>query len=627
MWSDNETNRDFLNFRIIAKTAAEMISQANGQPLSIGISGGWGVGKSSMMKLIQEELPKDKTFIFVDFNAWLYQGYDDARAALIEVIIRKLQEHAEAAEGDKTSIEKFKDLLSKVNWLRTATLAGGAAGVAGIAMGALPAVSLAALVGSLPALIKAATGEGVNDSLDSAEKVGGMVSAIGSGLADYAKGVIKDTPQISPPKQIQDLRDHFVSLLSEMKVSLVVLIDDLDRCLPETAISTLEAIRLFLFLENTAFVIAADDKMIRHAVQAHFKDIALDDDLVTNYFDKLIQIPLRVPALGTLEVKAYLMLLFIENSPHFSTAKKDEILTNVSKRLTETWKGQPFNREFMRSLVEGAPSEVIAQIDLADRLAPLMASSTKISGNPRLIKRFLNTLSIRLTTAKAQSVDIDAAVLAKLLLFERCSSSSQYGYLLKKIGDTKDGKPAFLSAYEAIARQDTSKLDLPSDFKSDFIADWLALEPELSGVDMRSALYISREHMPVLLKDERLSAEGAEILDLMMNDKSLPNKAEEKMSALPKWELDLMLEKFLAHVRQEQKFTVNNMKAGLTISKTNNDLAVTFKNYLLQLPPVQVKPAFVANLSSTSWKEEIFSRWLGNPNVSQSIKNAIGALA
>ena len=52
MWSDNETNRDFLNFRCVADTAAEMVVQANGQPLSLGVSGDWGVGKSSMLKLI-----------------------------------------------------------------------------------------------------------------------------------------------------------------------------------------------------------------------------------------------------------------------------------------------------------------------------------------------------------------------------------------------------------------------------------------------------------------------------------------------------------------------------------------------------------------------------------------------
>lgn len=86
MWSDNETSTDFLNFRTVADTAAEMIYRAGGKPLSMGISGGWGVGKSSMVKLIRESLAErfGEKFVFVEYNAWLYQGYDDAKAALLD---------------------------------------------------------------------------------------------------------------------------------------------------------------------------------------------------------------------------------------------------------------------------------------------------------------------------------------------------------------------------------------------------------------------------------------------------------------------------------------------------------------------------------------------------------------
>ncbi|MGA1987370.1 MAG: P-loop NTPase fold protein [Candidatus Sulfotelmatobacter sp.] len=92
MWPDNETDRDFLNFTGISETVAEIIVQADGRPISIGISGAWGVGKSSMIKLVrrsvaQREKEGEREFVFVEFNAWLYQGYDDARAALMEVII------------------------------------------------------------------------------------------------------------------------------------------------------------------------------------------------------------------------------------------------------------------------------------------------------------------------------------------------------------------------------------------------------------------------------------------------------------------------------------------------------------------------------------------------------------
>ena len=126
MWSDNETNRDFLNFRCVADTAAEMIVQAAGQPLSMGVSGGWGVGKSSMLRLISDSLKDrgDNRYLFVEFNAWLYQGFDDARAALMEVIARQLIEHGKTTSS---GLEKAQLLLSRVNWLRVAGLVAGSA--------------------------------------------------------------------------------------------------------------------------------------------------------------------------------------------------------------------------------------------------------------------------------------------------------------------------------------------------------------------------------------------------------------------------------------------------------------------------------------------------------------------
>src|SRR6202008_4831902 len=138
------------------------------------------------------------------------------------------------------------------------------------------------------------------------EKLGGDAKKVAEDAASAVGGLLNPKADASPPREIQALRDTFEETLREMDVTLVVLIDDLDRCLPETTISTLEAIRLFLFLENTAFVVAADDQMIKHAVRRHFEGIT-DDDLVTNYFDKLIQVPIRVPQLGTQEVRAYMM--------------------------------------------------------------------------------------------------------------------------------------------------------------------------------------------------------------------------------------------------------------------------------------------------------------------------------
>ena len=328
MWPDNETERDFLNFSGVADTVAEIVLQAEGRPISIGVSGAWGVGKSSMIKLIGAALAnrqesQSREFIFVEFNAWLYQGYDDARAALLEVIASKL---VDEAERRKSGIDKAKELLGRVNWLRVATLA--ARTVTPMALG-LPPIGL------------------VNEAVQIGRQVWGGQSG-GQLGSDESSDMLKPQRDSSPPQEIHAIRKCFEQTLSEMDVTLVVLIDDLDRCLPPTTISTLEAIRLFLFLQNTAFVIAADDTMIKHSVRQHFNGV--DETLVTNYFDKLIQVPIRVPLLGTQEVRAYMMLLFVENSS-LSIPDKEDIRRKVCTQLAQTWRGQRVDRAFMQ---EGA---------------------------------------------------------------------------------------------------------------------------------------------------------------------------------------------------------------------------------------------------------------------------------
>src|SRR5690606_6166131 len=211
---------------------------------------------------------------------------------------------------------------------------------------------------------------------------------------DAFGGLLKPKPELSPPREIHAIRESFEQTLKEIGITLVVLIDDLDRCLPATTISTLEAIRLFLFLDHTAFVIAADNAMIKHAVRQHFGGV--DDELVTNYFDKLVQIPIRVPPLGTQEVRAYMLLLFVENSTLGAEAK-ETIRKKVCARLAETWRGKRVDRAFIESIHSDLPTELVGRFDTADRLAPLMTTASQISGNPRLIKRFLNALAIRMT--------------------------------------------------------------------------------------------------------------------------------------------------------------------------------------------------------------------------------------
>ena len=615
MWSDNETNRDFLNFRCVADTAAEMIVQANGQPLSMGVSGGWGVGKSSMLKLISDSLEErgDDRYLFVEFNAWLYQGYDDARAALMEVIARRLIEHGDKSD---TGLAKAKELLGRVNWLRLGGLTVGSA--LSVAAG-LPPVGLLGAAWSAGKDLADSNIE--KEEVEAAEKAGKVVAS------DVGK-LITPLAESSPPRQIQDLRKHFEETLSELSVTIVVFIDDLDRCLPSTAIATLEAIRLFLFLPHTAFIIAADDRMIREAVRVHFQGANLDHDLVTSYFDKLVQVPLRVPPLGTQEVRAYLMMLFVENSDIDS--EKCEILREqVCQRLSDSWKGYRVDLRFVLGLMEDCPEALRANLELADRLAPLMTTARQIAGNPRLIKRFLNTLGIRLAIARSQHVALDEGALAKMLLFERCASEDAYSELISAINDGDEGKPVFLADWEEQARAGEEIEKLPGAWTSTFIREWLALPPAFSEMDLRAVVYVSREHLPIITSADQLSSEAAGILEALLGLAGSPSTVlKDQLRSLPGREVTLITERLMVRARQEQEWGTPPVLWGLlTVIEADPEQISTLTPFLESIPTARLRPDIVPVFSDREWARPALVKWSCDEETPQPVKTAIEMIA
>jgi predicted KAP-like P-loop ATPase len=218
MWADNETERDFLNFSGVAETVAEIIVQAKGRPISIGVSGAWGIGKSSMIKLARSAIAARendggaKKYVFVEFNAWLYQGYDDARAALMDVIADKLEKEAHTRQ---TGLDKVASLIKRIRWLRAAKLTATSAVMLHFG---IPPVGPAAEVIDLG---KKMWNEGIGkDTFEDAKKAAADASKDVSGL-------LKPKEDTSPPREIQALRDAFEQTLEELGITLIVLIDDL----------------------------------------------------------------------------------------------------------------------------------------------------------------------------------------------------------------------------------------------------------------------------------------------------------------------------------------------------------------------------------------------------------------
>lgn len=614
MWNDVETTQDLLNFKVVADTAAQMIKDGNGQPVSIGVSGSWGVGKSSLVQMIGESLKSldgGKNYIFINFNAWLYQGYDDARMALLQKVADKIMEESESR---KTCVDKAKEFIKRINWLRTAKF------MAPVATGIITGGAVAGPVGSFIGAVSGLLGQSGMPSQEDLSKIKESYNQVAPDL----QKLLNDKEEKSVPKEIAALRSLFQELLEKLELTLIVLVDDLDRCLPNTAISTLEAMRLLLFIPQTAFIIAADEQMIRNAVRSHFGNIDLSDELVTSYFDKLIQIPLRVPRLGANEVKGYLILLLADLAQRrgqITQEEKDQGHDAIVSAIKKSWAGG-LTKKVIEDAYGDASSKLAIQIDLADQLANIMATSDHIAGNPRLIKRFLNNLIIRESVAKAQEMSVSFEELVKLQLFERCAPAAAFEYLAKQVGDSEDGKPNFLQELEEKVAK-AEELTFPHDsWKAPFISDWLKLNPPLSEIDLRPLLYLSRDKAISLASFDELSPDGREMLSALCEAKGLLQPLITNIKQIGAIESEKILTRMKRRARNQQWESAVIVQA-LHLPKAFPELAASFIAMLDEIPAGKRPAPLIPQLRSETWAKELLARWEQDDSSPAPVKKAI----
>jgi len=580
-----------------------------------------------MMKLLRTSLEarEDVDIRFVEFNAWLYQSYDDARAALMETITATVVEQAVEKKDtlSATARKRAASLFGRVKKLRLLGIAGSALFDYMTQGQITPWVA-----GGMATMGGLFDGNVTGDDLKKVKEL--AVDGVKKGdqflgeKKPEEKAEAEPAEMETPRKAIQAFRDDLEATLAELNITLVVLIDDLDRCLPKTAIATLEAMRLFLFLKHTAFVIAADEGMIRQAVRTHFDDVALNDDLVTNYFDKLIQLPIRVPPLGTHEVRAYLMMLFIDDEASLDAGQKEAIRVAACLRLGETWKGERVDKVFVSSLVPNCPSGLLNRLALAERIAPILTTSPNVRGNPRLIKRFLNTLSMRTSMARIQKVTVDEEVLVKLLLFERCGDKDAYAEMLRAVNESEDGHPDFLADMEARSRGDETKPPLEKSWNDAFHSNWLSLDPALAGRDLRGALYVGRESHPIISRADELSSDALEVLDMLLRMNSSSTTVDAEVARLTNPEIGRITDKILSKAKQETAWgTPAILNAMQSLAGASPSAEASVVAFLSEIPSSQIKASIVPRINQTDWGKDVLTGFLSRGDLTPQTRRAI----
>lgn len=397
MWPDKEAEIDYLNFGYMVDMVVDIATNRELSPSTIGLYGDWGSGKSSLMKLAQKKIEEKNTEIgdkkdsiktlCIEFNGWLFEGYEDTKTSLCGVILDALADEKrfskEITDYAKTLIKKidFNKILGKgIKYGLDFFLTGG--------IGTLTDLTLSSVLST----IKTNVGETQAKDLEEI-------------LNKFKKNDKTRT-------EIKNFREEFKQLLEKSKVeNVVVFIDELDRCLPDTVLEVFEAMRLFLFVEGMSFVIGADERLIQYSIKSKYKEVPGNNlDIGKEYLEKVIQYPLYIPQLTRAEVNQYLACLLLRE-----TLTKDQFKEILSIIYTLD-PDQDFSMEQISDKASDIAESCKKDMALARQISSVLAPS--INGNPRQCKRFLNTLYMRLKLAKARNVALDKNILAKLMLAE-----------------------------------------------------------------------------------------------------------------------------------------------------------------------------------------------------------------
>lgn len=440
--------------------------------------------------------------------------------------------------------ERAKGLLARVNKLRLlGLLAEGGAALMGMPTFGATAKAVEAGGRLLEGKEVDADGQAVSDAV--------------AELKGKASGMLGPAVTKEPPEEIGAFRKEFGEVLEGLDRTLVVFIDNLDRCLPANAIQTLEAIRLFLFLPRTAFVIAADEDMVRHAVAQHFHNPG--ERHVTDYLDKLIQMPVYVPRAGVLEIRAYLVMLQAVQAG-VAPDKLDLLRSRLIGQLQRSWTEDPLltTDEILAIVERAGDSELRGAIEMADRIAPMLALSMRVNGNPRIVKRLMNVVRMRTSIARKRNMPLDEGIIAKLALFERCTDSEATQALHHAINAAGNGKPDLLTKMER-AGADLEKL-CPKEWQKYLavLEDWVRLEPSLGGVDLRPAVYLARETVPLRIGSGTLSPAARQAVGELLATSTLASTAaRDAMQRVDPSEHMGMMDALIAEIRKNSDWTRN----------------------------------------------------------------------
>ena len=231
-------------------------------PITIGLQGEWGTGKTSLMGLMREILDReDLATSWV--NTWEYSmfvGSNETTPKVLQGMLEKLEENC-AKNGNWDIGEKGTQAIKTVG----------------------------RFLGNVASqVVKKQTGVNVKEAYqgENGYSLQSEVALIKSEIYSVIKQLV-DSPG-NPYKKV------------------VFFVDDLDRINPSDAVEVLEALKNIFDLPNCIYVLAIDYDVVVKGLESKFgKKTNQNEREFRSFFDKIIQVPFSMPT-GTYNINNFL---------------------------------------------------------------------------------------------------------------------------------------------------------------------------------------------------------------------------------------------------------------------------------------------------------------------------------
>ena len=260
--------------------------ESSSTPMTIGIQGEWGSGKTSLLYTIQEELcfREKSKYHSIWINTWEYSLLSDADETIVKIIVGMIEQISRI--NSSMTNESMKKLLSISKYLLDkATIAGGAIGMA-------------------------------------------------ANLAADAVDGVANTRSSNSVKELRETLQQAIdkTLANSDKEAFIFFIDDLDRLDPIIAVNILELIKNIFDIHNCVFVLAIDYGVVVKGLKSKFGEMTEQNEWEFRaFFDKIIQLPFSMP-MANYNISKYLQNILADvNYFDKQTLANESVINKVSE--------------------------------------------------------------------------------------------------------------------------------------------------------------------------------------------------------------------------------------------------------------------------------------------------------